>query len=133
LRSQGRSSRGVRGIRLREGDYVETFEIVDKEASLLIAGENGLAKRTVFDEYRLQNRGGTGVIAIRSSNVAGALTVHEEDEIVCLTSTGQTIRCPVKDIRVIGRTTRGVKLVDLAKDERLIGIARIIEIAEDEA
>lgn len=133
LRSQGRSTRGVRGIRLREGDYVETFEIVDKEASLLIAGENGLAKRTVFDEYRLQNRGGSGVIAIRSANVAGALTVHEDDEVVCLTSTGQTIRCPVKDIRVIGRTTRGVKLVDLAKNERLIGIARIIEIAEDEA
>lgn len=133
LRDQGRNTRGVRGIRLRKGDFVETFEIVNPEASLLIAGENGLAKRTAFDEYRLQSRGGSGIIAIRSANVAGALTVREEDEIVCLTSTGQTIRCPVKDIRVIGRTTRGVKLVNLAEKERLIGIAPIVEVAEEEA
>lgn len=133
LRDQGRATRGVKGIKLRKDDFVETFEIVDKEASLLIAGENGLAKRTPFDEYRLQTRGGSGIIAIRSANVAGALAVREDDEIVCLTSAGQTIRCPVKDIRVIGRTTRGVRLVNLDKKERLIGIAPIIEVAEEEA
>jgi DNA gyrase subunit A len=133
LRDQGRATRGVRGIKLRAGDFVETFEIVDPDATLLIAGENGLAKRTPFDEYRLQSRGGSGIIAIRSANVAGALAIREDEEIVCLTSAGQTIRCPVKDIRVIGRTTRGVKLVNLAENERLIGIARIVEVAEEEA
>ena len=133
LRDQGRATRGVRGIRLRKDDFVEVLEIVDPEATLLVAGENGLGKRTPFDEYRLQNRGGGGIIAIRSSNVAGALAVRDEDEIMCLTSSGQTIRCPVRDIRVIGRTTRGVKLVNLGGEDRLIGIARIVEVSEEEA
>jgi DNA gyrase subunit A len=133
LRDQGRVTRGVRGIRLKKDDFVETFEIVNPDASLLIAGENGLAKRTTFDEYRLQSRGGSGIIAIRSANVAGALAVREDDEIVCLTSTGQTVRCPVKEIRIIGRTTSGVKLVNLAKKERLIGIAPVVEVTEEEA
>jgi DNA gyrase subunit A len=133
LRELSRATRGVRGISLKKGDFVETFEIVEPGATLLVAGENGLGKRSPFEEYRLQTRGGSGIIAMRTSNVAGALTVHEDDEIVCLTSSGQTIRCPVKDIRVIGRTTQGVRLVNLGEGERLVGVARIVEVAEEEA
>jgi len=133
LREQGRATRGVRGISLKKNDVVETFEIVRPGASLLIAGEDGLGKRSSFDEYRLQTRGGSGIIAMRTTKVAGALTVDDDDEIVCLTSSGQTIRCPVNDIRIIGRTTRGVRLVNLGEGERLIGIARIVEVAEEEA
>ena len=133
LRDQGRATRGVRGIKLRKGDAVEIIEVVESDATLLIAGENGLGKRTQFEEYRTQSRGGSGIIAIRSSNVAGALSVKEEDEIMLLTSSGQTVRCPVKDIRVIGRTTRGVKLVNLGDDDKLIGIARIVDIDAEEA
>ncbi len=133
LRDQGRNTRGVRGIKLKQGDSVEIIEIVEADATLLIAGENGLGKRTPFDEYRTQSRGGSGIIAIRSSNVAGALSVKEEDEIMLLTSSGQTVRCPVKDIRVIGRTTRGVKLVNLGDDDKLIGIARIVDVDSEEA
>ncbi len=133
LRDQGRATRGVRGIKLKKDDAVEIIEIVEPDATLLIAGENGLGKRTQFDEYRTQSRGGSGIIAIRSSNVAGALSVREEDEIMLLTSSGQTVRCPVKDIRVIGRTTRGVKLVNLGDGDKLIGIARIVDIDAEEA
>ncbi len=133
LRDQGRATRGVRGIKLKKGDSVEIIEVVKSDATLLIAGENGLGKRTQFEEYRTQSRGGSGIIAIRSSNVAGALSVKDDDEIMLLTSSGQTVRCPVKDIRVIGRTTRGVKLVNLGDDDKLIGIARIVDIDAEEA
>lgn len=132
LRDLGRVTRGVKGISLKKGDFVEAIEIVDMDATLLVAGENGHGKRTPFSEYRLQSRGGSGVIAIRSSNVAGALAVKEEDEIMLLSSSGQTVRFPVKDLRVIGRTTRGVRLVNLGKKDKLIGVARIVETDEPE-
>ncbi len=133
LRDQGRATRGVRGIKLKKGDSVEIIEVVESDSTLLIAGENGLGKRTQFEEYRTQSRGGSGIIAIRSSNVAGALSVKDDDEIMLLTSSGQTVRCPVKDIRIIGRTTKGVKLVNLGDDDKLIGIARIVDIDAEEA
>lgn len=131
LRDQGRATRGVKGISLRKDDFVETIEVVDPKASLLIAGENGIGKRSNFEDYRVQNRGGSGIIAIKTqSNVAGALSVHDDDEIMMLTQSGQAIRSPVKDIRVIGRTTQGVRLINLSKDDALIGISRVVESAE---
>lgn len=134
LRDQGRATRGVKGVTLKKGDdFVETIEVVDTNATLLIAGENGQGKRTEFDQYRVQNRGGSGIIAIRTSGVAGALSVHENDEIMMLTHSGQAVRSPVKDIRVIGRTTQGVRLINLAKGDKLIGISKIVEVDEEEA
>ena len=133
MRDQGRATRGVKGISLKGNDLVETFEVVDQNATLLIAGENGQGKRTAFDAYRLQSRAGSGVIAIRSARVAGALSVREGDEVMMLTQSGQAVRSPVKDIRVIGRTTQGVRLINLAKRDKLIGICKVIEVEEAEA
>ena len=133
IRDMGRMAAGNRGIRLREGDYVESMEIVEPDGQFLIAGENGMGKRSSFEEFRPQKRGGYGLTAMKTEKVAAALSVRETDEIVMLTSAGQTVRCPVKDIRIIGRATKGVSLVRLGADDRLLRIARIIETEEDES
>jgi DNA gyrase subunit A len=134
LRDQGRATRGVKGIRLKgKDDYVVTIEVVDNSATLLIAGENGQGKRTAFDQYRVQGRGGSGIIAMRSSAVAGALSVMEDDEIMLLTNGGQAVRTRVNEVRVIGRTTQGVRLINLGKSDKLIGMNKIVEVDEGEA
>jgi len=134
LRDQGRPTRGVKGVTLKkDSDFVETIEVVDPNATLLICGENGQGKRTRYDEYRLQSRGGSGIIAIRTDGVAGALNVLESDEVMMFTKQGQAVRSPVKDIRIIGRTTQGVRCINLADGDKLVGICRIVEVDVDEA
>ncbi|MGB0273158.1 MAG: DNA gyrase subunit A [Opitutales bacterium] len=134
LRDQGRATRGVRGIKLKsESDKVVGIEIVDPNAKLLIAGANGLGKRSSFEDYRQQSRGGSGIIAIKSEKVAGALSVTDEDEIMMFTLKGQAVRSPVKDVSVVGRATQGVKLVNLADKDELIGISKVIASEEEEA
>ena len=124
----------MRGIRFKkERDYVVTIEVVDPESTLLIAGQNGQGKRTSYDQYRLQSRGGSGVIAIRTSGVVGALSVREQDEIMLLTHSGQAVRTRVREVRVIGRTTQGVKLINLTGGDKLIGISKVVEVEEDKA
>lgn len=133
LRDQGRVTRGVIGIRLRDEDYVQAMEVVDPHATLLIAGENGMGKRSDFSEYRIQARAGSGIIATKNtSKIVGALNVHQTDEIMLFTHSGQAVRSPVKDMRVIGRATQGVKLIHLAPGDKLVGICRIID-PQDEA
>lgn len=134
LRDQGRATRGVKGIALKgENDYVVTLEVVDPSETLLVAGQNGQGKRTRFEEYRTQNRGGSGIIAIRTSGVVGALSVNDNDEIMLLTQSGQAVRTPVRDVRVIGRTTQGVRLIHLADGDQLIGVSKIVEVDDIEA
>jgi DNA gyrase subunit A len=134
LRDQGRATRGVRGIKLKsDDDKVVAIEIVDPEAKLLIASANGLGKRSEFDDYRTQSRGGSGIIAIKSAKVAGALSVKDEDEIMMFTLKGQAVRSPIKDVSVVGRATQGVKLVNLGDKDELIGISKVIASEEDEA
>ena len=134
LRDQGRATRGVIGIRLKKGDFVKSAVVVDHEATLLIVGENGLGKRSDFEDYRLQSRSGSGVIAMKTDGVAGALSVTEEDEIMILTLSGQAIRSPVKDVRVIGRTTQGVRMMNLAEDDKIVAIAEVVDTEDiDEA
>ena len=134
LRDQGRVTRGVRGIRFKkEGDYVVTIEVVDPDSTLLIAGQNGQGKRTRYDQYRLQARGGSGIIAIRTSGVIGALSVREQDEIMLLTHSGQAVRTRVSEVRVIGRTTQGVKLINLTGGDKLIDISKVVEVEEEKA
>jgi DNA gyrase subunit A len=131
LRDQGRATRGVRGIKLKnEQDAVVAIEIVNHEEKLLIAGANGLGKRTEFSEYRTQSRGGSGIIAIKSDKVAGALSVTEDDEIMMFTLKGQAVRSPIKDVRVTGRAASGVKLVNLSGKDQLIGISKVIASEE---
>jgi DNA gyrase subunit A len=139
LRDQGRDTVGVTGMRFKyEGDHVKAIEVCDPAARLLVAREDGIGKRTAFEEYRLTSRGGTGVIAIDlpedgSVSVTGALSVRDTDEVMLLTAKGQSIRCPVKDIRETGRGAKGVKLVDLGEGDKLLSIARVVETEPEES
>jgi DNA gyrase subunit A len=138
VRSMGRSATGVKGIELEKADAVVALAIVDPGATLLVAGENGIGKRTEFEEYRIQSRGGKGIITMKTGEktgaVVGALTVLDGDELMLITVGGQMVRIPVKGIREAGRNTMGVKLIDLAPKDRLQAIAPVIsEGQEDEA
>ena len=133
LRDQGRATRGVRGIKLKsDTDKVVAIEIVNPEATLLAAGTNGLGKRTSFDDYRQQSRGGTGIIAMKTEKIAGVLSVVDSDEIMMFTKNGQAVRSPIKDVRISGRATSGVKLINLSDKDTLIGISKVV-VTEEEA
>src|SRR5437588_324419 len=137
LRDQGRNTVGVWGIRPGKNDHVVALAIVDPGAMLLVAGENGIGKRTPFDDYRRQSRGGKGIITMRTGEktgeVVGALTVTDKDELMLITTRGQMVRTRVKEIRVVGRNTMGVKLMDLRNGEKLQAIAPVVSQAEEEA
>jgi len=130
VRSMGRSATGVRGISLDEGDTLVAAAIVVPDATLLVAGENGIGKRTDFSEYRVQSRGGKGIITMKTGDktggVVGALTVKDADEIMLITSGGQMVRIPVQGVREAGRNTMGVKLVNLDTGDKLQAIAPVI-------
>ncbi|MGA2605070.1 MAG: DNA gyrase subunit A [Verrucomicrobiia bacterium] len=136
-RDMGRSAVGVWGIRPDKGDFVVGVEIVDPKATLLVAGEHGIGKRTPFDEYRVQSRGGKGIITMKTTDkvgsVVGALSVTDSDEIMLTTSQGQTVRTNCKDIRIAGRNTQGVKLINLNEGDKLVAIARVISEQQEEA
>ena len=136
LRDQGRNTVGVWGIRPEKSDHVVGSAIVDSDAMLLVAGENGIGKRTGFDDYRRQSRGGKGIITMKTGEktgeVVGALTVRETDELMLITNKGQMVRTRVKEIRETGRNTMGVKLMDLRNDEKLQAIAPVVSQAEEE-
>jgi len=134
-RSMGRASAGVMGIRPVEGDFVVGLALVTAASTLLVASENGLGKRTAFDEYRKQTRGGKGIITMKVTDktgpVVGAVTVVEEDELMLMTSTGQSIRIRVAEIRETGRNAQGVKLLTLKDGEKLQDISKVIADGED--
>jgi DNA gyrase subunit A len=136
LRDQGRNTVGVWGIRPEKNDHVVGSAIVDPDAMLLVAGENGIGKRTGFDDYRRQSRGGKGIITMKTGEktgeVVGALTVRETDEIMLITNKGQMVRTRVKEIRETGRNTMGVKLMDLRNDEKLQAVAPVVSQVEEE-
>ena len=133
----GRPSVGVYGIDLEQGDRVIALAVVDPNATLLVAGENGIGKRTAFDEYRVQSRGGKGIITMRTGDktggVVGALTVREADDIMLITAGGQMVRTAVAPIREAGRNTMGVKLVNLDAGDKLQAIAPVVGEAAEEA
>jgi DNA gyrase subunit A len=138
VRSMGRPAGGVKGITLEPGDAVVAAAIVVPDASLLVAGEQGIGKRTDFGEYRVQSRGGKGIITMKTGDktgkVIGALTVRDNDEIMIITVSGQMVRTNVRDIREAGRNTMGVKLVNLDAGDKLQAIAPVIsEPAEESA
>jgi len=137
VRCMGRPASGVRGITLDREDAVVALATVVADATLLVAGENGIGKRTPFDEYRVQSRGGKGIITMKTNDktgrVVGALTVREVDEMMVITSAGQMVRTFVKDIREAGRNTQGVKLIDLAENDKLQAIAPVISEQQEEA
>ena len=135
VRPMGRPASGVRGINLEKDDAVVAAAVVVPDATLLVAGDNGIGKRTSFEEYRRQSRGGKGIITMKTTEktgaVVGALTVKEQDEIMLITVAGQMVRIFVKDIREAGRNTQGVKLINLEANDKLQAIAPVI--SEDKA
>ncbi|MBC7980997.1 MAG: DNA gyrase subunit A [Armatimonadetes bacterium] len=135
-RPLGRSSQGVMGIRPVAGDFVVGLALVTAESTLLVASENGLGKRTSFDEYRTQSRGGKGIITMKVTEktgpLVGALAVTEEHELMLMTSTGQSIRIRVNEVRTTGRNAQGVKLLTLRQVEKLQDISLVIPDGEDE-
>jgi DNA gyrase subunit A len=137
MRDQGRDTVGVWGIRPEPGDFVVGAALVDNDAMLLVAGENGLGKRTKFEEYRLQSRGGKGVITMkvteRTGGVAGALTVRDADELMLITNRGKMVRTRVAEIREVGRNAQGVKLIDIRDKEILSAIAPVVANEDEEA
>ncbi|MEW6026595.1 MAG: DNA topoisomerase (ATP-hydrolyzing) subunit A [Planctomycetota bacterium] len=129
VRPMGRATYGVRALKLRKGDIVKDMILVEKDSSLLTACENGYGKRTPFDEYRLQRRGGTGVRNIKASDrngkVIGLKTVTDKDELILITIKGTAMRMPVTDIRTIGRNTQGVRLIKLQPGDKLVSVATV--------
>ena len=138
FRPTGRATGGVTGMRFKlESDHLDVIEVVDHQAKFLVASEAGLGVRTRFEDYRLINRGGSGVWAIDlpedgSIKLAGALSVKDTDEIMLLTAKGQSVRCPVNTIRETNRGAKGVRLVTLEPGDKLLSIARIVETDEQQ-
>jgi DNA gyrase subunit A len=136
VRSMGRGASGVKGITLEKGDEVVSIEILSQGASVLTASENGYGKRSDTAEYRVQSRGGKGIITMktteRTGRVIGVQQVTDEDNLILVTSNGKIIRIRMADIRVIGRNTQGVRLIDLESGERVVSLARLAEQEEDE-
>jgi DNA gyrase subunit A len=135
VRSTGRQSQGVKGINLSKGDSVVgmvlfSTSLKKKDFFILTTTENGFAKRTHIDAYRLQSRAGKGVINIKLSKkigeVVGVTLVSTGDEIMCITQKGILIRVKIKDIRETGRATQGVKIINLEKGDKLASITRIV-------
>ncbi len=136
VRSTGRGAYGVVGMRMDKGDEIVSMEILSLGANILTVSENGYGKRTDMVEYRLQSRGGKGIITMKTTDktgrVVGAQQVTDEDQLMLVTNNGKIIRLRVKDIRVIGRNTQGVRLIDLEDSERVVSLARLAEKEEEE-
>jgi len=140
VRPMGRGATGVRAIRLAEGDVVMGMVAVEdpKVSNVLVVSENGMGKRTDVEDYRITNRGGKGVMAMNITDKTGKLVsikdVTDKDELMIINKSGITIRIAVKDLRVIGRVTQGVRLINIGEKDEIASVAKIdyIEGSDDE-
>jgi len=139
VRSMGRTAYGVKGITLEEGNEVIGMETItpDSTTSILTVTEGGYGKRTPVGEYRIQGRGGKGIISVKTTErnglAVGFLQVRDGDEIMLIAAQGKVLRCKVDDIREIGRNTQGVRILDLdGEGDRVVGVARLAEAVERE-
>jgi DNA gyrase subunit A len=134
-REMGRATMGVRGIQLEGGDRVIEMVVVRRDATLLVVSEKGMGKRSVLGDYRVQKRGGKGIITLRRTEKTGSIVALKEvlpdDELMMVTRNGVIIRVPVEGIRVIGRNTQGVRVMNLDTGDTVRDVARVVE--EDEA
>ncbi len=129
-RAMGRTAKGVRGMRLTADEFIKSLVVIENDVrEILIACENGFGKRTFIDEFNTQNRGGGGVIAIKTSTRNGALVratkVDSTDDIILISDKGTLVRTPVEHVASSGRNTQGVTLIRLSKDEKLVAMARV--------
>jgi DNA gyrase subunit A len=131
VRPMGRSAYGVRGITLREGDEVVAMEVVREGGTVLTVAQNGYGKRTGLEEYRLQSRGGVGIINIQTSDrngkVVGVAYVHDDDELMMISQFGMILRMKAGDIRTIGRATQGVRLIEMEEGDNVVSVAKLAE------
>jgi DNA gyrase subunit A len=136
VRPMGRNAYGVRGISLRDNDEVVAMELVREGGTLLTVAQNGYGKRTELEEYRLQSRGGVGIINIQTSDrngkVVGIAYVHEDDEVLLITQQGMILRMRAGDVRSIGRATQGVRLIEMEEGDAVVAIAKLAEREEEE-
>jgi DNA gyrase subunit A len=140
VRVMGRLAAGVKGITLADDDEVVGVVVLTSDDSILTVTENGYGKRTDVSEYRVQRRGGMGIFAIstseRNGKVVGALQVKNDDQVMLIANSGKVIRMPVDSVRVIGRNTQGVRLINLDEQEKVVGLsilARETEVDGEEA
>ncbi len=136
IRAMGRGAQGVKGMKLRKKDRVVGMVKVGSDGMLLSVTERGFGKRTTFDAYRLQSRGGSGVINLKvvekNGNVVGVKSVRENDEIMLISTKGMVVRVEVNGISSVGRAAQGVKLINLQKDDKLTSVANVIAKEESE-
>ena len=135
VREMGRNASGVRGVNLAKGDEVIAAEIVNPKATALTVTQNGFGKKTLFAQYRIQSRGGKGIINIKVSEkngkVVNVLTVAEEDEIIIVTTSGMVVRCPVSQIRTSGRNAVGVHVMRLKDKDKIASATRVVAKEEE--
>jgi DNA gyrase subunit A len=144
VRAMGRAAYGVRGIGLRDDDEVVAMEVVHPvdpaqggtAGTLLTVTENGYGKRTEIEEYRVQSRGGLGIINIQTSErngrVVGIALVYDDDELLLISQQGKILRMAAQDVRTIGRATQGVRLIDIDPEDRVVSVARLAEKEEED-
>ncbi len=135
VRPMGRNAYGVRGITLRDDDEVVAMEVVREGGTLLTVAQNGYGKRTELEEYRLQTRGGVGIINIQTSDrngkVVGIAYVQDDDQVMLISQQGMILRMRAGDARTIGRATQGVRLIEMEEGDRVVAIAKLAEKEED--
>lgn len=122
-------------MRLKPKDYIVSADIISDDNTLLVVGENGYGKRTALSEYRVQGRGGSGILTMnvtsKTGEIVSAEVVAPDDRLLIMTTQGKAIRTPVKDIRLVGRVAQGVKLINLAQGDTVRSIARLIRSADE--
>ena len=137
IRSMGRSAQGVKGISLKKKDKVVGMVKVVSDGTLLTVTENGFGKRTAFDAYRLQSRGGSGIINLKvvkkNGPVVGIKSVREENEIMLISKHGMVVRVAVKGISKVGRATQGVRVISLKSPDKLTSVASVVSKEEEDA
>jgi DNA gyrase subunit A len=136
VRPMGRAAYGVKGIDLEEADEVVALEVVSAGGTVLTVTANGYGKRTAIEEYRVQSRGGKGLINIKTSGrngrVVGVIFIRGEEGVMLITKNGMIIRLNTADISTIGRNTQGVRLIQLEESDLLVSLARLAEREEGE-
>src|SRR6266566_1337377 len=137
VRDMGRTATGVKGIALDKKDHVIDMVVVRRKSTLLTVTEKGMGKRSELDEYRVQHRGGRGIITLKRSEKTGDIVALKEvlpdDELMMITKKGIMIRVPVEGIRISGRNTQGVKVMNLTPGDLVVDVARVVKEDEDEA
>src|SRR6266566_2622485 len=136
VRDMGRTATGVKGIELDKKDHVIDMVVVRRKSTLLVVTEKGMGKRSELDEYRIQHRGGRGIITLKRGPKTGDIVALKEvlpdDELMMITKKGIMIRVPVEGIRITGRNTQGVKVMNLTPGDLVVDVARVVKEDEEE-